>query len=73
VDDILNIYGILNESTDSGPAGSTDPVNASVDRKGSFRVDQLEVGAGATVTVAQCSEKLRDLGIYLEGNQAFGQ
>jgi len=71
-EDIPFIFGILLETIDAGPAGATDPVNASVDRKGSFRVEQLEVGLGATVTVPQCSEKLRDLGIMLEGLAAFG-
>jgi hypothetical protein len=39
--DIPWIYGILLETIDSGPAGATDPVNATVDRKGSFKVEQL--------------------------------
>ena len=72
-DDIPNIYGILLDTIDSGPLGSTDPVNAAVDRKGAFRIDQLEVAAGSTVTVAQCASQMRDLGFYLEGPASFGQ
>jgi hypothetical protein len=72
--EIPNINGILLETVDSGPAGATELVNASVDRKGAFRVDQLEVGAAADpkVLIPQCVDRLRELGIFLEGFQAFG-
>jgi hypothetical protein len=67
--EIPDIFGILLETIDAGPAGApdTDIVNASVDRKGSFMSAQLEVGDGATVSVAQCRDRLRELGIFLEG------
>jgi hypothetical protein len=68
--DIPNIFGILLETIEAGGIGSTDPVNASIDRKGAFRADQLEVADGATVSVNDCRDRLRELGIFLEGTAA---
>jgi hypothetical protein len=68
--EIPNIFGILLETVESGATGIPDNtvVNACVDRKGSFRADQLEVGANAPVSVAACEEQLRSLGIFLEAS-----
>ena len=65
--EIPNIFGILIETIDAGAAGSTEEVNAAVDRKGAFRVDQLEVGSNASVAPIDCVERFRELGIFLEG------
>ena len=66
-EEVPNIFGILLEDVDTGPQGFTEEVNASVDRKGSFKADQLHVGAQSTVTVPECAARLRELGIFLEG------
>jgi hypothetical protein len=68
VAEIPDIFGTLLETIDAGGVGATEPVNASVDRKGAFRSDQLEVGANAPAgLVNQCRDRFRELGIFLEG------